>query len=79
MTEFTIDKLREITRGGADEDADLDYTALDYDSLAVLEIQSRIENALGVTLPDGAIVTTMTPRQTVALVNDHLREQEVSS
>ncbi|MEV0113629.1 acyl carrier protein [Streptomyces sp. NPDC086554] len=79
MTEFTIDMLREITRGGPDEDADTDYTALDYDSLAVLEIQSQIENALGVTLPDGAIVTTMTPRQTVALVNDHLRKREVSS
>lgn len=78
MTEFTIDDLRRIMRGSAgaedgerlEGDAlDADFADLGYDSLAVLEIHSQIENTFDLTLPDDALSRMRTPRETVSVVN----------
>ncbi|MDT3397873.1 acyl carrier protein [Streptomyces sp. B1866] len=89
MTEFTIEDLKRIMHGSAGggddaEDAgyadadypDTEYAALGYDSLAVLEIQSQIENTLDLTLPDDALSRMRTPRDTVAVVNACLAGEE---
>lgn len=78
MSQFTLDDLRAIMRsgGGVDEHVDLDgdiatigYEEIGYDSLAVLEIQSRIEQQTGLRLPEDAAEHMRTPGDTVGYVN----------
>jgi len=78
MSQFTLEDLRTIMRSGAgvDEDfdlegdiADVSYAVIGYDSLAVLEIQSRIEQQIGLRLPEDAIEYMDTPGATVGYVN----------
>jgi act minimal PKS acyl carrier protein len=78
MTAFTTEDLARILRGSAGADdvelagegyLDASYTELGYDSLALLEIQSQIENAFDLTLPDDALSLMRTPRDTVTVVN----------
>ncbi|MGY0064799.1 acyl carrier protein [Streptomyces sp. LZ34] len=85
MTEFTIDDLRRIMRGSAGaqdgeridgENLDADFADLGYDSLAVLEIQSQIENTFDLTLPDDALSQMRTPRETVSVVNACIGKEE---
>jgi len=58
----------------ATEVADTAYPQLGYDSLALLEILIRIERAFGVSLPEDTVLSTETPRATLAAVNAKLSE-----
>ncbi|MDG4765849.1 phosphopantetheine-binding protein [Solwaraspora sp. WMMD406] len=80
VNEFTLDDLRRVLRSaaGADEAVDLDgdildvdFDALNYDSLARLETCSRIEREYGVSLDD-ALDIANTPRSLIKVVNDRL-------
>lgn len=81
MTEFTPDKLREIMHvcaGPGDhpelegEFLDVPYTDLEFDSLAVLELATRIQQDLGVPFPDDAVAEMMTPRNVLEYVNQKI-------
>lgn len=78
MRELTLDDLRTMMRScaGVDELVDLDsdiagltFEDLGYDSLALLELQSRIQQSWGVRVPDDALDFMVTPGGTVAWVN----------
>ncbi|MEW2511229.1 acyl carrier protein [Streptomyces sp. NPDC046870] len=78
---FTPDALRRILleAAGADEAVDLDgdildtdFTALGYESLALLETVGRIEREYGVSLDDDVLSEAPTPRTLVDLVNERL-------
>jgi len=76
MSEFTLDDLRELLRGGAERPADLDgdiadirFDELGYDSLAVLEIAGQIQRRFGVVVPDDAMTEMPTPAKAVEFVN----------
>lgn len=79
MSEFTLDDLRRILRAGAGDSGALDgditdvpFTELGYDSLAMLELSSRIEREYGVPVPDDAALAMRTPAAALAFVNDRL-------
>jgi minimal PKS acyl carrier protein len=68
---FTLDDLREVMRacGGVDEGVDLEsdiadisFEDLGYDSLAVLEMAAKLQNHLGVVIPDDVAEQLLTPR-----------------
>lgn len=78
MREITLPELQEIMRECVGEDetvasleeaADRPFTELGYDSLALLETQSRVEREYGVTLPDDIFKDVTTPRHLVEYVN----------
>ncbi|KWX04664.1 hypothetical protein TH66_05460 [Carbonactinospora thermoautotrophica] len=82
MAQFTLDDLKQIMRtsAGVDESVDLDgdiahvaFADLGYDSLAVLEMQSRISQDLGIEIPDDALEHMKTPAEAVAYVNARLQ------
>ena len=81
MSTFTPDKLREIMHvcaGPGDhpelagEFLDTPYTDLDFDSLAVLELATRIQQDLGVAFPDDAVAEMETPRNVLDYVNEKI-------
>jgi act minimal PKS acyl carrier protein len=76
--EVTIEDLKRILResAGADKNVDLDdeildidFDALGYDSLALLETAARITREYGVTLDDEAVTSARTPRRFLGVVN----------
>lgn len=78
MPDFTLDELRQLMRAcaGEDEEIDLDgdildtpFTALHYDSLAVLELAGRIEREWRVPVPDEVATELETPREVLDYVN----------
>ncbi|CRK55093.1 Acyl carrier protein [Alloactinosynnema sp. L-07] len=78
MNKFDLDDLRAIMResAGVDEDVDLDgdiadieFTELGYDSLAVLELASQVQRKYGVPIPDEAVHEMPTPRAAVEFIN----------
>ncbi|MFJ8753426.1 acyl carrier protein [Streptomyces sp. NPDC102441] len=78
---FTLDDLRRILLegAGADERVDLDgdildvqFEALGYESLALLETGSRIEREYGIVLDEDLLTDADTPRALVTAVNEHL-------
>ncbi|MFF8608936.1 acyl carrier protein [Streptomyces sp. NPDC015346] len=80
-TEFTLDDLRRILLdgAGAEEGVDLDgdildvqFEALGYESLALLETGSRIEREYGITLDEDVFTDADTPRALLAAVNAQL-------
>jgi act minimal PKS acyl carrier protein len=82
MTEFTIVDLKRIMRdcAGVDESIDLDgdigdaeFAGLGYDSLALLEIQARVQQEFGVAMPDEALEHMTTPNGAVAYVNRRMK------
>jgi act minimal PKS acyl carrier protein len=84
MREFTLADLTRIMRAsvGVDDSVDLDgeildtlFTDLGYDSLAKLEIASKVDLEVGTTTPDDAVTDLETPRQFVAYVNERLAER----
>jgi act minimal PKS acyl carrier protein len=83
-TEFTIDDLRRIIRegAGADEDTDLggdiehiEFTALGYDSIALLETGTRIEREYRIKLSDAVVNEAATPAKLIAVVNTALAQR----
>ncbi|GAA0900871.1 acyl carrier protein [Streptomyces thermoalcalitolerans] len=77
-TALSIDDFTRILRESAGEDeavdlsgdiADLPFTDLGYDSLALLEVAGRIARDYGVALPDEVLDGAETPRAFVDLVN----------
>jgi acyl carrier protein len=79
MTEFTLDDLRRILRAGAGDSgaldgdiADVTFADLGYDSLAVLELSSRVEREYRVSIPDDAVLAMRSPGAAVAYINDRL-------
>jgi minimal PKS acyl carrier protein len=83
MREFTLDDLRHIMRTsvGIDESVDLNgdildvpFTDLGYDSLALLEIASSIEQQFNVPIPDDAALQLQTPRAAIECVNQQVME-----
>ncbi|MFI5527154.1 acyl carrier protein [Kitasatospora sp. NPDC051853] len=84
MAEFTVEDLLRILRAGAGTDersepegrdlADVAFDELGYDSLALLELASRVERAYGFRIPDGEFEQKETPRQVVDYVNSRLAE-----
>jgi act minimal PKS acyl carrier protein len=81
MQEFTVADLTRIIRAAAGEDESLDldgsilelsFAELGYDSLAVMETASQVEREFGVLIPEAEMEDIDTPKQFIALVNDHL-------
>lgn len=81
MTQMTIADLVRLLRAcagqedGVDLDgdvADVEFIDLGYDSIALLEVASRVEREFGVTLDDGTVGEATTPAAFVALVNAEL-------
>lgn len=77
--EFTLDALRRILRESAGENAalaedilDLEFGALGYESIALLETGGRIEREYGITLDDSVIYDAATPRALIDAVNERL-------
>lgn len=78
---FTLDDLREVMRacGGVEEGVDLDgdiadvsFEELGYDSLAVLEMAAKLQNHLGVVIPDEMAEELLTPRALTEFVDVRL-------
>ncbi|MFJ6855959.1 phosphopantetheine-binding protein [Streptomyces sp. NPDC091271] len=76
--EFTLDDLRRILleAAGADEGVDLhgdildvQFEALGYESLALLETGSRIESEYHIALDEELLSEADTPRALIAAVN----------
>ncbi|GAA0526019.1 acyl carrier protein [Paractinoplanes ferrugineus] len=75
---FTLDDLRRIMRECAGEDENVDLSGpigdrgledLGYDSLALLEIASRIQREYGIPMSDESIAEMTTPNEAVTYVN----------
>lgn len=83
MREFTLDDLKRILRASGGEPdvaflegdiSDVTFGELGYDSLAVLELASRVEDEYAVVVPDSAVQELPTPADVVDFVNARLRE-----
>ncbi len=79
MAPFTLDDLRRILREGAGDSGALDgdiaevsFSDLGYDSLAVLELSSRVEREFHITISDDVMQDQRTPGAVVAYVNSLL-------
>lgn len=81
MTTFTLDDMKRIMSGCAgipdaldlaDDIGDVPFDDLGYDSLAVLEMAARIQQLLGVRIPDDAVDEMKTPQAAVDYVNRRL-------
>ena len=75
---FTADALREIMKACAGpgehpefegDFIDAPYEELGFDSLAVLQLATRIQQDLGVPFPDSAVAEMVTPRNVLNYVN----------
>lgn len=78
MREITLDDLTRIVRQASGLDsladlggdaADMTFTDLGCDSLAMLEIVARIETDYAAYVPEGALSPEETPRETIDIVN----------
>jgi minimal PKS acyl carrier protein len=78
---ITLEDVKRIMTesAGADESVDLDGDILDapfadlgYDSLAVLELASRLQQQYPVSIPDEAVEALRTPGQVLTYVNSRL-------
>ncbi|HEX5494327.1 MAG TPA: SRPBCC family protein [Mycobacteriales bacterium] len=88
MADFTLDDLRQMMRSGSGEDESVDlggdildvpFTELGYDSLAVLELSSRIGRDHGIRVPDDAVQRMTTPREALAYVHELLTQAPSTS
>ena len=76
MPKLTIGHLEQLMRqcGGLDDNAsltlDTDFDDLGFDSLAVLELGSRIEQGLGIPMPDEIVSELTSPRAVLDHVNE---------
>ncbi|MFI2184025.1 acyl carrier protein [Streptomyces sioyaensis] len=83
MSGYTLDELRVVMREsvGVDESVDLSgditdvtFSDLGYDSLAVLELASQVQRAVGVPIADELALEAPSPGAFVACVNQALTE-----
>lgn len=82
MTTFTIVELKKIMLSAADgaeielEDdfLDLPFPDLDFDSLAVLEVATRVQHDYNLVIPDEAVAELKTPRDVLDYVTQRLSE-----
>nr|AHX24703.1 acyl carrier protein [uncultured bacterium] len=81
MQEFSLDDLRAIMRSsaGVEEGIDLDgniaemeFSAMGYDSLALLELGGQLERRYGFPVPEEFASEMHTPAAVVAFVNSQL-------
>jgi len=81
MATFTPGRLRQIMHVCAGpgehpqlegEFLDVPYTDLGFDSLAVLELATRIQQELGVPFPDATVAEMKTPRNVLDYVNQKM-------
>ncbi|MDW3848635.1 acyl carrier protein [Micromonospora sp. BRA006-A] len=81
MAELTVPELMRVMRECAGEDESVtfaddvggaDFADLGYDSLAVLEVTSRLSHDYGVTLPEEGVAELRTPDEMVRFVNARL-------
>ncbi|MFD0773263.1 acyl carrier protein [Streptomonospora algeriensis] len=85
MSGFSLEDLKSIMTAAVevDEDVDLDgdiadtpFDELGYDSLAVMEVAARIQQATGVRIGDEAAENLPTPAEMVAYVHNRLAVAE---
>lgn len=85
MGDFSLQELKEIMRtaAGVADDVDLDsdiadieFNALGYDSLAVLELVSQVERRYRVSIPEDAIPEMPTPGRAVQFINGQIARLE---
>ena len=78
QTTVTIENLKDILRAcaGVDDESslqgdilDTEFADLGYDSLAVLEASSHIQQQYGVKLDDDTVTSATTPRELLVAVN----------
>lgn len=78
---FTLDDLKRILREGAgtDDAVDLDgdildteFTALGYESLAMLETFGRIEREYGIDLAEDTLTDDLTPRRLIGTITEQV-------
>ena len=78
---FTEDTLRDIMRAcaGPGEHPELEgdfidapHEELGFDSLAILQLATRIQEDLGVPFPDDAVAEMVTPRSVLNYVNTQM-------
>lgn len=83
MSTFTADDLKTIMLATADEDSasvldgdflDRSFSDMDYDSLSVLEIATRIQQTYHLEIADEAIADMITPRDVVNYISSRLHE-----
>jgi act minimal PKS acyl carrier protein len=83
MQPLTMDDLVRILTESAGAGDDLEqlvarpgttFEDLGYDSLALLETAARLEQDLGISIPDDEITEAATPEALLVLVNTHLTE-----
>jgi act minimal PKS acyl carrier protein len=81
MPQFTVRDLQDIMRECAGEDesaqpleqaADETFADLGYDSIALLETQSRINRDYGVEISEDDLADLATPREMVEFLNTRL-------
>ncbi len=82
MKHFSEQQLRDIMHATAGETGDTtefpgdfldqEFSELDFDSLAVLEIATRIQQELQLSVSDEAIAEMKTPRNVLDFVNGKL-------
>ena len=81
MSQYTVDDLRRTVdaclgtataQALAQERLDHPFTDLGYDSLAVYEIATRLEDELGVAISDAEIDRLTTPAALLDMVNSKL-------
>lgn len=81
MVQLTVPELMQVMRECAGEDESVafagdvggtDFADLGYDSLAVLEVTSRLSHDYGVTLPEEGVSELRTPADMVHFVNARL-------
>ncbi|GLW06771.1 actinorhodin polyketide synthase acyl carrier protein [Microtetraspora sp. NBRC 13810] len=82
-TSFTVEDLKETMRScaGVNESvdfgsdiSDITFEDLGYDSLAVLEVAAKLQNHLGVVIPDDVAEQLVTPRALAEYVNVRLTD-----
>jgi act minimal PKS acyl carrier protein len=81
MSAFDLDELRAILRhmGGTDEAAldgdiaEMEFSDLGYDSLALLEMCNQVERRYDIQISDDAVLSMATPTKTVAYINSLLK------
>jgi act minimal PKS acyl carrier protein len=82
MTVFTTEELKDIMLKAADGTApsldgdflDKPFPDLDFDSLAVLEIATQIQQSYHLAIPDESVALMKTPRDVLDYVTQRLDE-----